>query len=154
VPAHLDNEARLLAALDDDEQRLLAGLLRKLLVEFEGSTNPADAGPHLGLLLAPAHVTMEMRESVGLRRVAGLLVRSVEPGSPAQAADVAAGDVLIRAGARELRSSSSLYAAIQDAGNRLTVTLLRGNEQLRVRIALDGPDDVPVTGPAAGAHAV
>jgi DNA-binding MarR family transcriptional regulator len=154
VPAHLDNEARLLAALDDDEQRLLAGLLRKLLVEFEGSTNPADAGPHLGLLLAPAHVTMEMRESVGLRRVAGLLVRSVEPGSPAQAADVAAGDVLIRAGARELRSSSSLYAAIQDAGNRLTVTLLRGNEQLRVRIPLDGPDDLPVTGPAAGAHAV
>jgi DNA-binding MarR family transcriptional regulator len=154
VPAHLDNEARLLAALDDDEHRLLAGLLRKLLVEFEGSTNPADAGPHLGLLLVPAHVTMEMRASVGLPRVAGLLVRSLEPGSPAQAAGVAPGDVLIRAGGRELRSSSSLYAAIQDAPERLTVTLLRGNEELRVRIALDGDDDVPVTGPAAGAHAV
>jgi DNA-binding MarR family transcriptional regulator len=154
VPAHLDNEARLLAALDGDEQRLLAGLLRKLLVEFEGSTNPTDAGPHLGLLLVPAHVTIEMRESVGLPRVAGLLVRSVEPGSPAQAAGVAAGDVLIRAGGRELRSSSSLYAAIQDAGDRLTVTLLRGNEQHRARIALDGRHDVPATAPAAGAHAV
>jgi S1-C subfamily serine protease len=95
-----------------------------------------------------------MRESVGLPRIAGLLVHSVEPGSPAQAAGVAAGDVLIRAGGRELRSSSSLYAAIQDAGERLTVTLLRGNEELRVRIALDGRDGVPVTGPAAGAHAV
>jgi DNA-binding MarR family transcriptional regulator len=154
VPAHLDNEARLLAALDGDEQRLLAGLLRKLLVEFEGSTNPTDAGPHLGLLLVPAHVTIEVRESVGLPRVAGLLVRGVEPGSPAQAAGVAPGDVLIRAGGRELRSSSSLYAAIQDAGERLTVTLLRGNEELRLRIALDGGDDVPVTGAAAGAHAV
>jgi DNA-binding MarR family transcriptional regulator len=154
VPAHLDNEARLLAALENDEQRLLAGLLRKLLVEFEGSTNPADPGPHLGLLLVPAHVTMEMRESVGLPRVAGLLVRSIEPGSPGQAAGVAAGDVLIRAGGRELRSSSSLYAAIQDAGERLTVTLLRDNDERRVRIALDGGDDVPVTGPAAGAHAV
>jgi DNA-binding MarR family transcriptional regulator len=154
VPAHLDNEARLLAALDDDEQRLLAALLRKLLVEFEGSTNPADAGPHLGLLLVPAHVTIEMRESVGLPRVAGLLVHSVEPGSPAHAAGIAPGDVLIRAGARELRSSSSLYAAIQHAGERLTVTLLRGNEQLRVRIALNRGDDAPVTGPTTGAHAV
>jgi DNA-binding MarR family transcriptional regulator len=154
VPAHLDNEARLLAALDDDEQRLLAGLLRKLLVEFEGSTNPADAGPHLGLLLVPAHVTMEMRQSVGLPRVAGLLVHSVEPDSPAHAAGVVPGDVLIRAGGRELRSSSSLYASIQDADERLTVTLLRGNEELRVRIPLDGGDDVLGTGPAAGAHAV
>jgi S1-C subfamily serine protease len=102
----------------------------------------------------PAHVTIEMRESVGLPRVAGLLVRSVEPGSPAHAAGVAAGDVLIRAGGRELRSSSSLYAAIQDASERLTVTLLRGSEQRRVRIVLAGADDVALTGPVAGAHAV
>jgi PDZ domain len=72
-------------------------------------------------------------------------VHSVEPGSPAHAAGGVPGDVLIRAGGRELRSSSSLYAAIQDAGERLTVTLLRGNEELPVRIALDGGDDVPVT---------
>jgi DNA-binding MarR family transcriptional regulator len=155
VPAHLENEARLLAALDDDEQRLLAGLLRKLLVEFEGSTNPADAAPHLGLLLVPAHVTIEMRASVGLPQVAGLLVRSVEPGSPAQAGGVAAGDVLIRAGGRTLRSSSSLYAAIREAGARLNLTLLRGNEERRVRIALAERDDVPVTpGAATGAHVV
>jgi DNA-binding MarR family transcriptional regulator len=154
VPAHLDNESRLLAALDDEEQRLLAGLLRKLLVEFEGSSNAADAGPHLGLLLVPAHVTMKMRESVGLPRIAGLLVRSVEAGSPAHAAGVATGDVLIRARGRELRSSSSLYAAIQDAGERLTVTLLRGNEERRVRIALHNRDDIPITGATAGVHAV
>ena len=154
VPAHLENEARLLAALDDDEQRLLAGLLRKLLVEFEGSTNTAGAGPHLGLVLVPAHVTMEMRESVGLSRTAGLLVRSVEPGSPAQAAGVAAGDVLIRAGGRELRSSSSLYAAIEDASDRFTVTLLRGNEKRRARIALGGHHDAAPAASAAGAHAV
>ncbi len=154
VPAHLDNEARLLAALDDGEQHLLAGLLRKLLVEFEGSTNPADAGPHLGLLLVPAHVTMEMRESVGLARVAGLLVRSVESGSPAQAAGIAQGDVLTRAGRRELRSSSSLYAAIQDAGERLTITLLRGDEERRVQISMDGADDVSAPGQAAGTHVV
>jgi S1-C subfamily serine protease len=105
-------------------------------------------------VLVPAHVTMEMRESVGLPRTAGLLVRSVEPGSPAHAAGVAAGDVLIRAGGRELRSSSSLYAAIEDASDRFTVTLLRGNEERRVRIALHNRDDISITGATAGVHAV
>jgi DNA-binding MarR family transcriptional regulator len=35
VPAHLSNQARLLAALTPDEQALLADLLRKLLVALE-----------------------------------------------------------------------------------------------------------------------
>lgn len=35
APAHLDNERRLLAALTNEEQQALAGLLRKLLTAFE-----------------------------------------------------------------------------------------------------------------------
>jgi predicted metalloprotease with PDZ domain len=137
VPAHLANEARLLSALTEPEQRLLADLLRKLLVEYEGSIPPEGGSGRLGLLLVPAHVTIEMRESVGLPRVPGLLVRAVEPGSPAEAAGIAAADVLIEAGGRELRSSSSLYAAIEGAGPRLKVPLLRGDEEYVVRVALD-----------------
>jgi DNA-binding MarR family transcriptional regulator len=137
VPAHLGNEARLVSALTDPEQKLLADLLRKLLVEFEGSAAPEPDGGRLGLLLVPAHVTIEMRESVGLPRVPGLLVRAVEPGSAAEAAGIVPADVLIEAGARELRSSSSLYAAIEDAGRRLTIKLLRGDEEHVVRLALD-----------------
>ena len=38
VPAHLANEERMLAALSGSEREQLSGLLRKLLVEFEGST--------------------------------------------------------------------------------------------------------------------
>jgi DNA-binding MarR family transcriptional regulator len=137
VPAHLANEARLVAALTEPEQKLLGDLLRKLLVEFEGSAAPELDGGRLGLLLVPAHVTIEMRESVGLPRVPGLLVRAVEPGSPAEAAGIAPADVLIEADGRELRSSSSLYAAIEDAGPRLAIRLLRGDEGHVVRIALD-----------------
>jgi DNA-binding MarR family transcriptional regulator len=137
VPAHLANEARLVSALTDPEQKLLGDLLRKLLVEFEGSAAPEPDGGRLGLLLVPAHVTIEMRESVGLPRVPGLLVRAVEPGSAAEAAGIVPADVLIEAGGRELRSSSSLYAAIEDAGPRLTTKLLRGDEQHVVRVALD-----------------
>jgi DNA-binding MarR family transcriptional regulator len=137
VPSHLSNEARLLSALSEPEQKLLGDLLRKLLVEFEGSTPPEPGSGRLGLVLVPAHVTIEMRESVGLPRVPGLLVRTVEPGSPAEAAGIGPADVLIEAGGRELRSSSSLYAAIQDAGPRLKIRLLRGDEEHVVRVPLD-----------------
>jgi DNA-binding MarR family transcriptional regulator len=160
VPAHLANEARLLSALTEDEQKLLADLLRKLLVEFEGSAPPAPDGGRLGLLLVPAHVTIEMRASVGLPRVPGLLVRAVEPGSAAEAAGILPADVLIEADGRELRSSSSLYAAIEDAGQRLRLRLLRGDQENVVRVALDPQH--PISGRAAaspdtgarGAHAV
>src|SRR3954468_13353278 len=40
APRHLANERRLLAALTDEEELTLAALLRKLLVEFEGSVPP------------------------------------------------------------------------------------------------------------------
>jgi DNA-binding MarR family transcriptional regulator len=137
VPAHLANEARLLCALSDDERQLLGDLLRKLLVEFEGSAPPEEAGEGLGLLLMPAHVTIEMRESVGLPRVPGLLVRAVDPDSPAEAAGIRPTDVLIEADGRVLRSSSSLYAAIEEAGPKLAIRLLRGDEQHTVRVALE-----------------
>jgi S1-C subfamily serine protease len=64
-------------------------------------------------------------------------VRAVEPGSAAEAAGIAPADVLIEAGGRELRSSSSLYTAIEDARPRLTIKLLRGDEEQVVRVALD-----------------
>jgi DNA-binding MarR family transcriptional regulator len=160
APAHLANEARLLSALDDADQKLLADLLRKLLVEFEGSMAPEPGAGRLGLLLVPSHVTIEMRESVGLPRIAGLLVRAVEPGSPAETAGIVPADVLIEANGRELRSSSSLYAAIEDAGRRLTVRLLRGDEEQVVRVTLD--PERPTSGRAPrstdarkrGAHSV
>ena len=69
-PAHLANERRLLSALSKEEEQLLVSLLRKLLVEFEGSQTPQDGPPRLGLSLAPAHVAVTMRESVGLAPVA------------------------------------------------------------------------------------
>jgi DNA-binding MarR family transcriptional regulator len=150
APAHLAGEERLLSALAPEERELLEDLLRKLLVEFEGSGAPEDDAGRLGLFLAPAHVTIEMRESVGLPPVAGLLVRTVEDGSAAAGAGMRAGDVLVSAGGRELRSSSSLYAAIEDAGDELEVELLRGSETVRTRLRLA---DAAITGRAATAAA-
>jgi DNA-binding MarR family transcriptional regulator len=149
APVHLANEDRLLAALAADERDLLGDLLRKLLVEFEGSTT-SDSTDRLGLFLSPAHVTIELRQSVGLPRVPGLLVRAVDDGSVAAGAGIRAGDVLVRAGGRELRSSSSLYAAIEDAEEELAVELLRGSETVETSIRLAG---AAITGRAAAAPA-
>jgi DNA-binding MarR family transcriptional regulator len=147
APAHLDNEQRLLAALTEPEQHLLADLLRKLLAEFEGS-QPAEAGQgRLGLVVTSAHITMQMRAAVGLPPAHGLLVRSVEPGLPAEQAGILPGDVLTCAGGRDLRSSASLYAALRDsADNSLTFVVLRGSHTFETRLTLQ-------PGAAAG-HAV
>jgi DNA-binding MarR family transcriptional regulator len=139
APVHLENERRLLAALSEEDRELLVGLLRKLLVEFEGSAPIDDNGQRLGVVLTPAHVTIELRRSVGLPEVAGLLVRSVAPGSPAAEAGIDSGDVLIAAGDRDLRSSSSLYAAVRDSGkNPLALRLLRGSNEVEINVQLGG----------------
>ena len=84
----------MLSALSAAEQEQLAALLRKLLVEFEGSQRALG----LGLTLAPAHVTMALRSSVGLPPVPGLLVRAVDEDGPAAAAGLRTGDVLTNSG--------------------------------------------------------
>jgi DNA-binding MarR family transcriptional regulator len=140
VPAHLANERRLLAALTTDEQDLLASLLRKLLVEFEGSAPPAGAPPALGLTVAPAAETIARRAAVGLTPAAGLLVRSLDAHGPAAGAGVRVGDVLVAAAGRELRSVAALYAAIADAGQgALRLQVLRGSDQLHLTVALAAP---------------
>jgi DNA-binding MarR family transcriptional regulator len=155
VPAHLDNERRLLSALSVEELDALAGLLRKLLVEFEGSRPGARATGGLGMTLAPAHVAVELREAVGLPPIAGLLVRAVADGSPAAAAGLRTGDVLVAVGRRELRSIAVLYAAIDDAhdAGRLRLRLVRGMDEQPATLALDktapGGELAETPGPAA-----
>jgi DNA-binding MarR family transcriptional regulator len=145
VPAHLANQVRLLGSLTSDEQATLAGLLRKLLVAFEGSAGLEHLPVRLGLTLAPAHVALAMQRAVGLPERPGLLVRSAEEGSPAAAAGLAEGDILTEAGGTPLRSVSALYSAISDA-------LPSGAVELRVRRGLKDRT-VSVSLGAAGADA-
>ena len=162
VPAHLATERRLLSALTPEQVSELATMLRQLLVAFEGSVS-GDEFPRLGLALAPAHVTIETRRAVGLPEVAGLLVRGIEAGSRAERAGLRIGDVLVRAGDRELRSVSSLYAALNDArpARSLVIGAVRGlDAQLDVEVSLAAdPSDhlfpLPIQSPGGEAtHAV
>jgi DNA-binding MarR family transcriptional regulator len=127
TPAHVATENRLLAALNAEQREHLTGLLRHLLVSFEGSTAEA-ATPKLGLSLAPAHTTLDFRRAAGLPVVVGLLVRDVEPDAPAAKAGIRLGDVLVLAEEHELRSVTALHAAAKQARRTgtLRITAIRG----------------------------
>jgi DNA-binding MarR family transcriptional regulator len=129
---HLSNEARLVSALEPGEQAELARLLNVLLAEYEPlEVAPGDA---LGLTLAPSHLTRARRQAVGLPPVDGLLVERVRPGSPAAAAGVEPGDVVVRVGKRPLRSLTCLVHAISEADDDLQLLVQRGDRAVPVRI--------------------
>jgi DNA-binding MarR family transcriptional regulator len=158
TPAHVRTENRLLAALSAEQREQLAGLLRQLLVSFEGS-GPDGALPQLGLVLAPAHVTLDMRRALGLPDVVGLLVRQVATGGRAERAGLRTGDVLVRAGGRELRSVTSLHAALRDGfpSRRLVVSVIRSADTA-LKLTLDLRDDPAASQPPgsidAGTHSI
>ena len=157
VPAHLANQVRLIGSLTPDEQATLAGLLRKLLVAFEGSAELEHLPVRLGLTLVPVHVALAMQRAVGLPEHPGLLVRAAEELSPAAAAGLAEGDILTEAGGTPLRSVSALYSAISDAlpVGVLELRVRRGLKDRTVSVPLGalGALASPASGAGAGAGA-
>lgn len=134
IPSHLHTEDRLLAALSAEERDQLADLLRKLLAEFQ----PCQPAPvrRVGLELAPAHETISKRAAVGLDPTPGLLVRTVEPASPADHAGLRPGDVLVNAEGHELRSRGQLATFLREhAPQPVALTVLRGAERVVIRLA-------------------
>ncbi len=95
----------------------------------------------LGVALAPPHVAAKLRRSVGLDERDGLLVRGVVDGSPASEAGIREGDLLVRAGDRDLVTADDLFTALAnvEAGSALTITLVRGAEELTVTATWPAP---------------
>jgi DNA-binding MarR family transcriptional regulator len=136
APVHLANEDRLLSALSPAERQVLADLLRQLLSSFESATT--DVAARIGLVLEPARLARARRQAVGLSDQAGLLVTSVEPGSPAHTAGIERGDLLTTLDGAEVISSTGLAWQLENLADRRTVPagLLRGNEAVTVRLTL------------------
>ena len=145
APVHLANEDRLLSALSPAERQVLADLLRRLLSSFESATS--DVAASLGLVLEPARLARARRQAVGLSDQPGLLVASVLPGSPAHAAGMERGDLLITLDGAEVISSTGLALQLETwqlegrLGHRTAQAgLLRGNQAMTVELALPPPD--------------
>jgi len=93
----------------------------------------------LGVALAPAGVAARLRQSVGLPERDGLLVRGVVDDSPAAAAGIQQGDLLVRAGDRDLRTADDLFEVLAATGPELGLTVVRGVEELTLTVTF--PDD-------------
>jgi S1-C subfamily serine protease len=100
--------------------------------------------PHLGIAVAPAHVSRRLRRSVGLPERDGVLVRGVETGSPAEAAGIQEGDLLVAAGGKPIPDIDDLHDLLGQAGLPLEVTLVRGAEERTVTVAAPAAGEEPL----------
>lgn len=95
---------------------------------------------YLGVALAPPRAARHLRRAVGLPERDGLLVRQVEPGGPAAGAGLQEGDLLVATGHTPLTATDDLYAALDAVadGGTLSLTVVRGVEELAVSVRFDG----------------
>jgi S1-C subfamily serine protease len=114
-----------LALPTDDE-------LRARLANLQQGDEPAR--PRLGVGLAPAAVARRLRRSVGLPDREGLLVRTVEAGSPAATAGVKEGDLIVGAGDVATPDADALYEVLDSASGALVLHLVRGADDLDVEV--------------------
>jgi serine protease Do len=102
--------------------------------------------PQLGVAIAPGHVARRLRRAVGLPDADGLLIRDVAGNSPAAAAGLARGDLIIAAAGQPIRTADDLFAALRAAasGGTVDLTVLRGTEERSVHVVL-GETGQPAT---------
>jgi serine protease Do len=99
----------------------------------------------LGVAIVPPRAARRMRRAVGLPERNGLLVRGIEQGSPAAAAGVLRGDLIVAAGDRELTDIDDLYRALDAAGegSALVLRVVRGTEESELKVTLGEPGTGP-----------
>jgi serine protease Do len=101
--------------------------------------------PRLGVGIAPAGVARKLRRAVGLPEREGLLVRVVEEGSPAAAAGVEAGDLIVSVDGQPVTDADQLYAALDRVTDqRLALGIVRGVDERTVTVSFgpEAPRDV------------
>jgi len=93
--------------------------------------------PRLGIAVAPSHVSRHLRRAVGLPDRDGILVREVEPESPAARSGIREGDLIVALGGTAVADADELHAALAAAGSgKLAVTVVRGVEETELSVDL------------------
>jgi serine protease Do len=100
------------------------------------------AQPRLGIGVAPAYVARRLRRAVGLPDAEGVLIRQVEDGSPASAAGLAHGDLIVAAAGRSVRGIDDLFDALEAAADgQIDLAIVRGAEERTVGVTLSEAAD-------------
>jgi len=84
-------------------------------------------------------MTPELAEYFGLKEGSGLLVNSLSKGSPAEKAGLKVGDVIFKAGGKEVETIDELSGLIQDMkkGEKIKIELLRSKKAMSIEVAVD-----------------
>lgn len=101
------------------------------------SAGESRTRPRLGVGLAPAHVARALRRSVGLEERDGLLVRVVEEASPAEAAGIRQGDLIVAVNGTAVTNADDLFDAMEAASGELQMTVVRGSDEIDITVRLE-----------------
>jgi S1-C subfamily serine protease len=90
----------------------------------------------LGVMVEPVELPEELAKSTDVGQEVGLMVRGVEPGSPAKAAGVAIGDVILRLGDAQANDEYELHRALTGdvIGKAVSLRVLRAEKVTELRI--------------------
>jgi S1-C subfamily serine protease len=100
----------------------------------------------LGVGLAPAAVARRLQRSLGLPVRDGVLVRAVEEASPAAAAGLTEGDLIVGAAGDAIADVDDLFDALDRAASAgpgaitLELLVVRGAEERTVTVTFDAED--------------
>jgi len=91
---------------------------------------------YLGVVVEPVELPEELAKSKEVDQEVGLMVREVEPGSPAKVAGVAMGDVILRLGEARAVDEYELHSALSDdvVGKATQLSVLRGEKLTQLSI--------------------
>ncbi|HEX9668579.1 MAG TPA: PDZ domain-containing protein [Thermoanaerobaculia bacterium] len=112
---------------------------RDVIVERLGPHGELLGGPRGFLGVGTLPLTKELRTHFGVPEESGVLVASVEAGSPADKAGIRVGDVLTRVDGEAIEGPHDLRAALRDAedGQAATVELWRDGKAQTVTANLE-----------------
>ncbi len=88
----------------------------------------------LGVALAPPHVARRLRAAVGLPERDGLLVQQVFDETPAAAAGLRRGDLIVVIDGTDADNVDVLYTALATQADTLTLRVLRGVDEIEVSV--------------------
>ena len=111
---------------DGHEETMHAKLIEleadKEAAASEGGGGKESGGGQLGITVEP--VTSEMASRLKLKRVQGVVVTDVEPGSPAAEAGIQPEDVILEVNRQAVKSGTDIRNAVRDSGSRPSLMLI------------------------------
>src|SRR5262245_12312251 len=94
--------------------------------------------PYVGLVMQPVHIPDRLGKDAGVQIPVGLLVMSVEPGGPADAAGILLGDILLEIDGSAFDEVDDVHDVLdrKGVGQDVQATLIRGGQKSQATIRI------------------